>query len=48
MRWDAIYELNGDDFKLNYVDAGGPNKRPTAFKTSAATEETLVILKRAK
>ena len=48
MRWDAIYEVDGEDFKLNYVDTGGKDPRPTAFKTSAATEETLVILKRAK
>ena len=48
LRWEAIYEVDGDDFKLNYVDTGGVDKRPTAFKTSAATEETLVILKRAK
>jgi uncharacterized protein (TIGR03067 family) len=48
LRWDAIYEVSGDDFKINYVDAGGRDKRPTAFRTSSDTEATLVILKRTK
>lgn len=48
LRWQAIYEAKGDDFKLNYIDAGGPDKLPTEFRTTPDTEATLVILKRAK
>jgi uncharacterized protein (TIGR03067 family) len=48
LRWQAIYEAKGDDFKLNYVDAAGRDKLPTEFRTSSDTEATLVILKRAK
>ncbi len=46
MHWEAIYQVDGEDFKLNYVPAGGKDKRPTAFKTSPDTEASIVILKR--
>jgi len=44
--WEAIYEVNGDDFKINYVAAGGKDQRPASFSTSPDTEASLVILKR--
>ncbi len=48
LRWQAIYEAKGDDFKLNYIDAAGRDKLPTEFRTTSDTEATLVILKRKK
>lgn len=48
LRWQAIYEAKGEDFKLNYIDAAGPDKLPAEFRTSPDTEATLVILKRTK
>jgi uncharacterized protein (TIGR03067 family) len=48
LRWQAIYEAKGDDFKLNYIDSAGRDKLPTEFRTSPDTEATLVILKRSK
>lgn len=44
--WEAIYEVSGDAFRLNYVEAGGKDKRPTAFTTSAATEESIITMRR--
>lgn len=48
LRWQAIYEAKGDDFKLNYIDAAGRDKLPTEFRTSPDTKATLVILKRSR
>lgn len=48
LRWQAIYEAKGDNFKLNYIDAAGRDKLPSEFRTSSDTEATLVIMKRAK
>jgi uncharacterized protein (TIGR03067 family) len=31
--WEAIYTVDGDAFKLNYIEAGGKDKRPTLFTT---------------
>jgi uncharacterized protein (TIGR03067 family) len=47
LRWEAIYEAGAEDFRLNYIDASGTDKLPTAFRTSSETEATLIILKRA-
>lgn len=48
LRWQAIYEAKGNDFKLNYIDAAGRDKLPTEFRTTPDTEATVVIMKRAK
>ena len=48
LRWEAIYDVNGDDFRLNYIDTAAGEKLPTAFRTTESSEATLVILKRAK
>lgn len=44
--WEAIYTVDGDAFKLNYVEAGGKDKRPTLFSTSSETEASIVVLRR--
>jgi uncharacterized protein (TIGR03067 family) len=48
LRWKAIYEVNGADFQINYVDAAGADPVPTAFRTSPETDATLLSLKRAQ
>lgn len=45
-RWEAIYEVTGDNFRLNYVEAGGKDRRPDAFTTSDATEASIVTMRR--
>jgi uncharacterized protein (TIGR03067 family) len=46
--WEAVYETAGDTFRLNYVEKGEKDPRPTGFKTSEKTEESLVVLQRQK
>ena len=46
-RWEAIYALEGETLRLNYVEAGGKDARPSAFTTSDATEATVITLRRA-
>lgn len=45
-RWEAVYEMTADGFRMNYVEAGGKDARPAAFTTSEKTEESLVVLRR--
>ena len=45
-RWEAIFSVEGDVLKLNYVEAGGKDPRPKTFTTSATTEESIVTLQR--
>jgi uncharacterized protein (TIGR03067 family) len=45
-RWEAIYEVTGDQFRLNYVEAGGKDVRPKDFTTSAQTEASVITLRR--
>lgn len=45
-RWKAIYEVQGDTFRLNYVEMPGRDPRPSAFTTSEKTEESIVSLRR--
>jgi uncharacterized protein (TIGR03067 family) len=45
-RWEAIYDVQGDTFRMNYVEAGGKDQRPTTFTTSTTTEATVIILRR--
>ncbi len=44
--WEAIYETTADTFRLNYVEKGGKDPRPTTFTTSEKTEESIVTLRR--
>ena len=46
--WEAVFETTGDTFRLNYVEKGEKDPRPTGFKTSEKTEESLVVLQRQK
>jgi uncharacterized protein (TIGR03067 family) len=46
VRWEGIYEVRGGILRMNYVDAGGTDPRPVSFSTSAASEETLIVLRR--
>jgi len=44
--WEAIYSVTDDVFRLNYVEAGGQDKRPTLFATSADTPGTVIVMRR--
>jgi len=44
--WEAIYETTADALRLNYVEKGGKDPRPTGFTTSEKTEESIVTLRR--
>ena len=44
--WEAIYEVTGDKARLNYVEAGGADRRPEDFTTSDKTEASIVLLGR--
>ena len=46
--WEAIYELDGDDFKLCYAEIEAGKERPTEFKTAQDSGHLLVVLKREK
>ena len=46
--WEAVFETTGDTFRLNYVEKREKDPRPTGFKTSEKTEESLVVLQRQK
>jgi len=45
-KWEGIYSVEEDDFKLNYVEAGQKDRRPDAFTTSDRTEASMVRLRR--
>lgn len=45
-RWEAIYEAQGDTFRINYVEMPGKDPRPSAFTTSEKTEESIVSMRR--
>ncbi len=45
-RWEANYDVTGDTFRLNYVEAGGKDRRPETFATSDTTEASIVTLRR--
>lgn len=46
LRWEAIYEVDDDGLRMNYIDASGPDPLPEKFRTSDETEATVVVLKR--
>jgi uncharacterized protein (TIGR03067 family) len=45
-KWEAVYEMTSEGFRMNYVEAGGKDPRPVAFTTSEQTEESLITLRR--
>ena len=45
-RWEAIYDIDGAAFRLNYVPAGGKDIRPQTFTTSDKTGASIVTLRR--
>jgi uncharacterized protein (TIGR03067 family) len=44
--WQAIYTVDEETFRLNYVEAGGRDSRPTLFATSADSAGTVIVLNR--
>ena len=46
-RWEAVFDVDGATFRLNYVATGGLDPRPTGFTTLPTNEESLVVLQRA-
>lgn len=44
--WEAIYSVNDEMLRLNYVEAGERNPRPTLFATSADTAGTVIVMNR--
>jgi len=45
-RWEAIYIIEGETFRMNYVEAGGKDARPATFTTNDTTEATVIVLRR--
>ena len=46
VRWEAIYAVEPDFFRLNYVEAAAETPRPTVFATSSDTPGTVIVLGR--
>jgi uncharacterized protein (TIGR03067 family) len=44
--WEGIYTAEGEVFRLNYVEAGGRDKRPTLFATSADLPGLVIVMRR--
>lgn len=44
--WAAIYSVTEDLFRLNYVEAGGRDPRPTIFATSGDSAGTVIAMSR--
>jgi uncharacterized protein (TIGR03067 family) len=44
--WEGIYTADGDVFRLNYVEAGARDKRPTLFATSADSPGLVIVMRR--
>jgi uncharacterized protein (TIGR03067 family) len=40
--WEGIYSLDGETFKLNYIEA--KDKRPTLFVTGKGTEASIIVM----
>lgn len=45
-RWEAIYDVSGDTFRMNYIDTSLKEPRPGTFTTSDKTEASIVTLRR--
>jgi uncharacterized protein (TIGR03067 family) len=46
VRWEAIYAVEGETLRVNYVEADGKERRPITFTTNDATEATVIVLRR--
>lgn len=46
VKWRAIYQVTGNSFRMNYIDAKGPDPLPSGFRTSTDTEATVVVLQK--
>lgn len=46
--WHAIYSVDEEMFRLNYVDASGRDPRPTLFATSSDSAGTVIVMNRMK
>ncbi len=46
--WEAIYVQNCDIFRLNYVEQGDGVKRPAVFATTADTQGTVIVMRKAQ
>jgi uncharacterized protein (TIGR03067 family) len=44
--WNAIYTVDEETFRLNYVEAGGRDSRPTLFATSSDSAGTVIVMNR--
>lgn len=44
--WQAIYTVDEETFRLNYVEAGEKNQRPTIFATSSDSAGTVIVMSR--
>jgi uncharacterized protein (TIGR03067 family) len=44
--WNAIYTVDEETFRLNYVEAGGRDPRPTLFATSSDSGGTVIVMNR--
>jgi uncharacterized protein (TIGR03067 family) len=44
--WEAIYTVTDDMFRMNYVEGGGRDARPTLFATSADSGGTVIVMSR--
>lgn len=44
--WEAIYVVQPDFFRLNYVEADTDTLRPTMFVTTADTPGTVIVMQR--
>ena len=44
--WEAIYVVQPDFFRLNYVEADAGTSRPTLFATTADTPGTVIVMQR--
>jgi uncharacterized protein (TIGR03067 family) len=42
--WQAIYTVDDELFRLNYVEAGGRDARPTLFTTSSDSAGTVIVM----
>lgn len=45
-RWLAIYSVEGNSLRLNYVEDGNGAQRPTGFVTTSDTPGTVIVLRR--
>jgi uncharacterized protein (TIGR03067 family) len=44
--WQAIYTVDEETFRLNYVEAGDKTARPTIFATSSDSAGTVIVMNR--